>query len=71
MTTYLAHGSPGPDPLEPAPAPYPQTAPPPELPYHRLALSSGRHRWWRPLAGTGVVVVGVALAALVVFAGGE
>ncbi|WP_327351991.1 CPBP family intramembrane glutamic endopeptidase [Streptomyces sp. NBC_01304] len=49
----------------------PQTLPPPALPYHRLALSSGQHRWWRPLAGTCVVVVGVALAALVVFAGGE
>ncbi|MEV7193381.1 CPBP family intramembrane glutamic endopeptidase [Streptomyces sp. NPDC093510] len=42
----------------------PAPAPSPPLPYHRLALSSGVHRWWRPLAGTGLVLVGSIVAML-------
>ncbi|MBC9715112.1 CPBP family intramembrane metalloprotease [Streptomyces sp. TRM66268-LWL] len=59
--------------------PYPHTPPPPPvpplalppLPYHRLALATGRHRWWRPLAGTAVVLVGAGLATLAALACGE
>ncbi|MFF1377215.1 CPBP family intramembrane glutamic endopeptidase [Streptomyces sp. NPDC058308] len=45
--------------------------PTPPLPYHRLALATGRHRWWRPLAGTGLVLVGAVVASLVVLLAGE
>lgn len=37
------------------------------LPYHRLALASARHRWWRPLAGT-LFIVGGWLLALILLA---
>ncbi|MFJ2767905.1 lysostaphin resistance A-like protein [Streptomyces sp. NPDC087300] len=47
----------------------PYVAPP--LPYHRLALVTGRHQWWRPLAGTGLVLVGAVAAAVAVLVGGE
>ena len=61
---------------EPQPFPGPPrelTAPPPArpLPYHRMALATDDHRWWRPLAGTGVVLVGAVLAILLVLVGSE
>ncbi|MFG2440533.1 CPBP family intramembrane glutamic endopeptidase [Streptomyces sp. NPDC048508] len=34
------------------------------LPYHRLALASARHRWWRPLAGTLFIAGGWLLALI-------
>lgn len=50
-----------------------RTATPPAqpLPYHRLARSTGNHRWWRPLVGTGVVFVGAILVMVVVLIGSE
>jgi membrane protease YdiL (CAAX protease family) len=36
-----------------------------------MALATGRHRWWRPVVGTGVVLVGVFVLMLVVVAGSE
>ncbi|CAM5463251.1 hypothetical protein SALBM135S_03913 [Streptomyces alboniger] len=55
--------------------PYPYDPEPayvsPPLPYHRLALSTGRHRWWRPLAGTAVVLGGALAAVLLVLLGAE
>lgn len=51
------------------PPPPPRPAPP--LPYHRLAHATGTHRWWRPLAGTAVIVAGVVCAALAAFLAGE
>lgn len=54
----------------PAPPPHPATAVPP-LPYHRLALVTGRHRWWRPLAGTALLLAGAVAASLVVLLAGE
>ncbi|MFF3378618.1 CPBP family intramembrane glutamic endopeptidase [Streptomyces sp. NPDC002680] len=40
------------------------TNPLPELlPYHRMARASVRHRWWRPLLGTGFVVVACVVVA--------
>lgn len=50
------------------PHPAPGSVP---LPYHRLALVTGRHRWWRPLAGTGVVLTGAVLAMLAILLGAE
>ncbi|MGW0846071.1 CPBP family intramembrane glutamic endopeptidase [Streptomyces sp. NPDC002787] len=47
------------------------TAPAQPLPYHRLALTTGKHRWWRPLAGTGVVFGGAILVMLAVLIAGE
>ncbi|MEU6672265.1 CPBP family glutamic-type intramembrane protease [Streptomyces sp. NPDC046727] len=40
-----------------------------QLPYHRLARLSPRHRWWRPLLGTLVVAVAyvITLIVLMVF----
>ncbi|MFJ8142919.1 lysostaphin resistance A-like protein [Streptomyces sp. NPDC096013] len=35
-----------------------------QLPYHRLALASARHRWWRPLAGTLFIAGGWLLALI-------
>lgn len=49
---------------------HPVEAPPP-LPYHRLALISGRHHWWRPLAGTGLVLAGGVVVMLLVLLGAE
>ncbi|MEU4795959.1 CPBP family glutamic-type intramembrane protease [Streptomyces sp. NPDC023327] len=54
--------------------PYPPQAPPPPpppLPYHRLALITGRHRWWRPLAGTALVLAGAMAALMLVLLGAE
>ncbi|WP_254389968.1 CPBP family intramembrane glutamic endopeptidase [Streptomyces sp. AC550_RSS872] len=47
------------------------TAPAQPLPYHRLALTNGNHRWWRPLAGTVVVFVGAVVVMLAVLIGSE
>ncbi|MFH8608182.1 lysostaphin resistance A-like protein [Streptomyces sp. NPDC018029] len=59
---HPAYGAPWPHPpYEPVP---PVPAPP--LPYHRLALSTGRHRWWRPLAGTCLVLGGTVVVMLLV-----
>ncbi|MGW0531627.1 CPBP family intramembrane glutamic endopeptidase [Streptomyces sp. NPDC003032] len=52
-------------------APHPPQAPPPPLPYHRLALITGRHQWWRPLAGTSLVLAGAVAAMLLVLLGAE
>ncbi|WP_307840321.1 CPBP family intramembrane glutamic endopeptidase [Streptomyces sp. G44] len=41
------------------------------LPYHRLALLTGRHRWWRPLVGTGLVLAGGVAAMLLVLLGSQ
>ncbi|MFC8920243.1 CPBP family intramembrane glutamic endopeptidase [Streptomyces sp. NPDC057116] len=46
-------------------------AQPGPLPYHRLAHTTGRHRWWRPLAGTGLVAGGAVVAMLVLLIGSE
>ncbi|WP_369216680.1 CPBP family intramembrane glutamic endopeptidase, partial [Streptomyces flavofungini] len=43
----------------------------PPLPYHRLARSTGAHRWWRPVAGTAVVLGGAVAVTLVVLLGAE
>ncbi|MFE0171632.1 CPBP family intramembrane glutamic endopeptidase [Streptomyces sp. NPDC059002] len=51
-------------------APHPPYIAPP-LPYHRLALITGRHRWWRPLAGTGLLIAGAVAVSVVVLIGGE
>ncbi|MGV9277217.1 CPBP family intramembrane glutamic endopeptidase [Streptomyces griseosporeus] len=66
MTTQF-YGPPyGPYPAPPLP-PYPEPPRPVgELPYHRMALATGRHRWWRPLVGTAVVTVGVFVLMLVI-----
>ncbi|MDX3690165.1 CPBP family intramembrane metalloprotease [Streptomyces europaeiscabiei] len=51
---------------------YPAATPPAEpLPYHRMALATGDHRWWRPLLGTGVVLVGAVLVTMAVLVGSE
>ncbi|WP_079107749.1 CPBP family intramembrane glutamic endopeptidase [Streptomyces sp. NRRL S-1521] len=55
-----------PHPYEPEP---PYVSPP--LPYHRLALVTGRHRWWRPVSGTALVLGGAVAAALLVLLGAE
>ncbi|MEU6824488.1 CPBP family intramembrane glutamic endopeptidase [Streptomyces atriruber] len=57
-------------PAYPAPPPHPASAVPP-LPYHRLALVTGRHRWWRPLAGTALLLAGAVAVSLVVLLAGE
>ncbi|WSQ10658.1 CPBP family intramembrane metalloprotease [Streptomyces sp. NBC_01231] len=36
---------------------------PERLPYHRMARVSARHRWWRPVLGTGFVAVTCVLVA--------
>ncbi|MEU0333939.1 CPBP family glutamic-type intramembrane protease [Streptomyces sp. NPDC006193] len=36
-----------------------------QLPYHRLARLTPRHRWWRPLVGTLVVAVAYTIAVIV------
>ncbi|WP_447039939.1 CPBP family intramembrane glutamic endopeptidase [Streptomyces sp. DSM 118878] len=63
------------DPWGPPPVPYPyEPRPPyvpPPLPYHRLALATGTHRWWRPVAGTAVVLGGAVAASLLVLLGAE
>ncbi|NUP17956.1 MAG: CPBP family intramembrane metalloprotease [Streptomyces sp.] len=42
----------------------PLAAPMPALlPYHRMARVSARHRWWRPVLGTGFVAVACVLVA--------
>ncbi|WP_409238897.1 lysostaphin resistance A-like protein [Streptomyces sp. PA5.6] len=54
--------------------PFPDARPAPfepPLPYHRLARSTGRHRWWRPLVGTALVLAGALVAAVAVLLGGE
>ncbi|MFD4611125.1 type II CAAX prenyl endopeptidase Rce1 family protein [Streptomyces sp. NPDC058440] len=38
------------------------------LPYHRMARYSPHHRWWRPLLGTVVLVVGSVLVAGILYA---
>lgn len=70
MTTHSQGPWYGSYPAPPA-MPEPPPAPVPPLPYHRLALTTGRHRWWRPLVGTGVVFIGTALAMLVLIAASE
>ncbi|MFC9844004.1 CPBP family intramembrane glutamic endopeptidase [Streptomyces sp. NPDC060223] len=44
----------------PAPALLPEVFPE-VLPYHRMARVSARHRWWRPVLGTGFVAVACML----------
>ncbi|WP_266849734.1 CPBP family intramembrane glutamic endopeptidase [Streptomyces sp. NBC_00568] len=34
------------------------------LPYHRMAHYTGRHRWWRPLLGTSLLIAGWMLLVL-------
>ncbi|MFE7839384.1 CPBP family intramembrane glutamic endopeptidase [Streptomyces sp. NPDC057474] len=70
MTT---HPHPIYDPHQPPGPPWDRTGTPPArpLPYHRLALTTGDHRWWRPLVGTGVVLVGAILVTLAVLIGSE
>jgi len=51
-----------------APMPAPLPLPLPELlPYHRMARVSTRHRWWRPVLGTGFVAVACMLVATLVY----
>ncbi|WP_234375578.1 CPBP family intramembrane glutamic endopeptidase [Streptomyces sp. CB01373] len=38
------------------------------LPYHRMARYSPHHRWWRPLLGTVVLVVGSVLVTGILYA---
>ncbi|MBX9397558.1 CPBP family intramembrane metalloprotease [Streptomyces sp. TRM72054] len=61
------------EPYQPPDVPFQRTAtPPPQpLPYHRLALTTGNHRWWRPLVGTGVVLAGAILVMLAVIIASE
>ncbi|MFJ3855790.1 lysostaphin resistance A-like protein [Streptomyces sp. NPDC090085] len=55
-----------------APPSPPAAAVPPGPPaYHRMARAAGRHDWWRPLAGTGLVVAGVFALMLGVFIASE
>ncbi|MFJ5998024.1 lysostaphin resistance A-like protein [Streptomyces sp. NPDC092370] len=51
----------GPIPYTPAPAPAPDPA---GHPYHRMDRTTGRHRWWRPLVGTLMVVCGYAVLVI-------
>ncbi|MFE0107307.1 CPBP family intramembrane glutamic endopeptidase [Streptomyces sp. NPDC059009] len=51
--------------------PPPSPPPPTPLPYHRQALSTGRHRWWRPLAGTAVILGAALVLTLLVFGAGD
>ncbi|MDX3538522.1 CPBP family intramembrane metalloprotease [Streptomyces sp. MB09-01] len=41
------------------------------LPFHRLALATGYHSWWRPLAGTALVLLGVVVMMPALFLGAE
>ncbi|NBM14517.1 CPBP family intramembrane glutamic endopeptidase [Streptomyces sp. GC420] len=41
------------------------------LPYHRMALTTGRHQSWRPIAGTGVVLFGAVFLMVVLMAASE
>ncbi|KPI26716.1 Abortive infection protein [Actinobacteria bacterium OV320] len=41
------------------------------LPYHRMARVSARHRWWRPVLGTGFVAVACVLVAGLLYALGS
>ncbi|MFJ3723896.1 lysostaphin resistance A-like protein [Streptomyces sp. NPDC090045] len=41
------------------------------LAFHRMALSTGQHGWWRPLAGTAVVLMGTAVMMVMLAAGAE
>ncbi|MFE9170954.1 type II CAAX prenyl endopeptidase Rce1 family protein [Streptomyces kebangsaanensis] len=40
----------------------------PGLPYHRMARYTPHHRWWRPLLGTLVLLLGVLLATVFFYA---
>ncbi|MFI1285010.1 lysostaphin resistance A-like protein [Streptomyces sp. NPDC020858] len=42
------------DPVQPGP-----------LAFHRMALTTGNHSWWRPLAGTAVVLMGATVMIMV------
>ncbi|MEU6314765.1 CPBP family intramembrane glutamic endopeptidase [Streptomyces sp. NPDC047014] len=53
---------------EAAPPPPAAPIPPPPAAYHRMGLVAGRHEWWRPVAGTGMVFGGAFLLMLVVIA---
>ncbi|MEV0322808.1 lysostaphin resistance A-like protein [Streptomyces sp. NPDC050658] len=64
-TTYPPYPVPGPAPGQ---AHEPDRAP---LPYHRLALVSGTHRWWRPLAGAALLLCGTLAATLAVLAAAD
>ncbi|WP_167532724.1 CPBP family intramembrane glutamic endopeptidase [Streptomyces alboniger] len=66
-----AHAPHSPYPYAPYPQHAPEPPPPPPLPYHRLALITGHHRWWRPLAGTALVLAGAMAAVLLVMLGAE
>lgn len=41
------------------------------LAYHRMALTTGHHSWWLPLAGTAVVLIGTAVMMLALSIGTE
>ncbi|WP_404962548.1 CPBP family intramembrane glutamic endopeptidase [Streptomyces sp. 147326] len=41
------------------------------LPFHRLALATGYHSWWRPLAGTAMVLLGAVVLMSALFLGAE
>ncbi|GAA2763747.1 CPBP family intramembrane metalloprotease [Streptomyces paradoxus] len=60
----------GPTPYPTGAPPYP-SAPAPDAtghPYHRLDRATGRHRWWRPWAGTLLLAVAYFAALLVLLA---
>lgn len=63
--TFQPHGTPH---LAPPP---PDLVRIPPLPYHRQALVGGRHAWWRPLAGTLLVMVGSIVLMAVLIIGSE
>ncbi|WP_330289723.1 CPBP family intramembrane glutamic endopeptidase [Streptomyces sp. NBC_00576] len=50
----------------PMPAPLPEL-----LPYHRMARVSVRHRWWRPVLGTGFVAVAATIVAGMLYGVGD
>ncbi|MDK1348205.1 type II CAAX endopeptidase family protein [Streptomyces sp. 378] len=57
----------GPTPYPTGPTPYP-AAPAPDPgghPYHRMDRTTGRHRWWRPLVGTLLLVCGYSVLVVV------
>ncbi|MGW0708239.1 CPBP family intramembrane glutamic endopeptidase [Streptomyces sp. NPDC002643] len=66
---HLAAAVPAPLPGPPAtPNPQPVPEPPTPLPYHRMALFSAGHRWWRPVVGTLFVGVVYLVVATVFYA---
>ncbi|MFJ5260824.1 lysostaphin resistance A-like protein [Streptomyces sp. NPDC088387] len=60
----MANPTPMTDPMSLSTAP---ALPTEQLPYHRMARFSTRHRWWRSVLGTGFLAVGCVFAAVVVY----